>query len=106
MTLTAEAERDAALDGVAANAGSVFLAKAMQFTLGYLSEHPSASGEDITLACKAAGIIPHDDRAFGHVYRRLSKFGQIEKCGFTPRKRGHLTSGGNVWRLAAHQEEA
>lgn len=106
MTITAEAERDAAIEGVAANAGSVFLARAMQFTLGYLSEHPSASGEEITFACKDAGIIPHDDRSFGAVYRRLSKFGQIEKCGFTPRKRGHLTSGGNVWRLAEKEHHS
>lgn len=93
------AERDAALDSVARNAGNAFLAKAMQFTLGYLSEHQSQSGEAITLACKDAGIIPHDDRAFGAVYARLAKLGQIEKCGFAQRKRGHLTSGGNIWRL-------
>lgn len=102
-TATMEQERDAALESVAHNAGMDFLAKAMQFTLGYLSEHKSQSGEEITLACKEAGIIPHDDRAFGHVYRRLAKLGQIEKCGFAQRKRGHLTSGGNVWRLTAKE---
>lgn len=98
-TATIEQARDAALESVARKAGTEFLARAMQFALGFLSECQSASWEEITLACKDAGIIPHDDRAFGAVYSRLAKLGQIEKCGFAPRKRGHLTSGGNVWRL-------
>ena len=46
------------------------------------------------------------DKKVTHVYRKLSKLGKIEKCGLAQRKRGHLTSGGNIWRLAVNLKEA
>lgn len=93
-------DRDTAMAHVSRTAGEPFLAAAKAFVLRYLAQHGQTSGEDLTAACRLAGIVPHDDRAFGPVYRRLSILGKIEKCGLVPRKRGHLTSGGNVWRLA------
>lgn len=92
-------ERDKAMDRVGANAGAVFREQAADFILEYLVEHGPSPGEDITDACKDNGIIPHDDRAFGPVYLRLYKQKVIEPCGTTPRRKGHATSGGKIWKL-------
>lgn len=91
-------QRDAAVAQVAESAGSSFMSKAAEFVIEHLGRGPSA-GEDITDACKAAGIVPHDDRAFGAVYLKLQRAGKIEKCGMVARRRGHGTSGGSIWRL-------
>lgn len=88
-----------AMESVAKTAGELFLEAAQEFVLSYLEKHGATNGEDLTYSCLQAGIVPHDDRAFGHVYRSLSRARRIEKCGFVARKRGHGTSGGNVWRL-------
>lgn len=90
--------RDAAIASVSDNAGSAFIDQAAAFVVRHLAGGPAA-GEDITDACKAAGIKPHDDRAFGAVYLRLQRAGKIEKCGSVARRRGHGTSGGSIWRL-------
>lgn len=99
------AERDEALETVQRNAGRVFLERATSFVVEFLQGKAAASGEEISLACKAAGIRPHDDRAFGAVYLRLCRAGQIEKCGQTRRLRGHGTAGGNLWRLRVESGE-
>lgn len=57
------------------------------------------SSEIITNACKAAGIVPKDDRAFGGVYLRLSRKGVIQFAGHCERFKGHGTSGGRLWEL-------
>ena len=95
------AERDAALSRVTAGAGEGFVAEAREFVLGFLAGRESAPGEEMTDACKAAGIVPaKDDRAFGAVYLGLAREGKIVKCGFCLRKKGHGTGGGCIWRLA------
>ena len=71
-------------------------AKHILFSLGHLQE---ASGEALTDLCKRDGITPPDDRAFGGVYARLVKKGQIRCVGFVARAKGHGTAGGRVWRL-------
>lgn len=76
-----------------------FRQKAREFVVNYLRQQGPTSGEAITNACREAGIVPHDDRAFGHVYRALSAARVIIKCGYCPRTKGHGTSGGIVWRL-------
>lgn len=96
--------RDHAMASVEANAerhAPAFADRAAAFVLDYLKRHGKASGEDITLACIAAGIQPHDDRAFGPVYMRLSRSRKIRKAGFCVRKRGHGSAGGHVWELVA-----
>lgn len=98
------ARRDAALDRVERNAEDFFKEfsqKAQNFVLEYLRRQGDASGEAITDACRQAGIVPHDDRAFGPVYLTLSRQKKIEKAGFCQRTKGHGTGGGVVWRLAA-----
>lgn len=91
--------RDIAMAEVEQSAGAVFAEQAKAFVIDYLTQHPNgAHGEDITDACKNAGIIPHDDRAFGPVYMRLSRMGLIQKIAHAPRAKGHATSGGNIWQ--------
>ena len=97
-------QRDEAMARVEKHATQTFpefSARAREFITNYLKEHGETSGEDLTDACKAAGIAPHDDRAFGPVYFRLARTNVIEKCGTCIRKRGHGTSGGSIWRLKA-----
>jgi hypothetical protein len=78
-----------------------FTERAQAFVVAYLQQHGPASGEAITDACKGAGIVPPDDRAFGAVYQGLARRGVIEVAGWCLRRKGHGTAGGRVWRLAA-----
>lgn len=98
-------QRDDAMRQVAQHAEDVrpsFGAQAAEFVLIYLALHGPTSSEILTTKCKAGGIKPHDDRAFGTVYMSLAKRGLIEKVGSVRRERGHGTSGGNVWDLTRH----
>jgi hypothetical protein len=110
MTLFAEPPTRASVDDLrdmamaqvetaAERTRQMFAADAGAFVVRYLRTHGPTSGETLTRECRAAGIEPHDDRAFGPVYMRLTRAGVIEKCGTVRRERGHGTSGGNVWRL-------
>lgn len=92
-------DRDRLLTRLAAKQRADFMAKACAFVVRYLAQHGPTSGEALTLACRAAGIVPAgDDRAFGPVYMALVKQGAIEKCGSCRRERGRGTAGGNIWR--------
>lgn len=96
-------QRDAAMASVEENANAVvedFSSRAGEFVIQYLKDHGVSSGEDITNACRASGIAPHDDRAFGPVYMRLSRAKRIEKAGFCARKKGHGCAGATLWVLA------
>ncbi len=97
--LFAVAGRNKAMTRVKNKAGSGFTALATAFVTRYLGVHGEAPGEQITDECKKAGIVPHDDRAFGPVYMGLVTRGLIEKAGTCKRLKGHLTAGGNIWRL-------
>lgn len=94
-------ERNAIMAQLERNAGTAFMEKAKAFVVRYLGEQIQAPGEEITDACRAAGICPvgSDDRAFGAVYLTLSRSGKIEKAGTCERRKGHNTSGGIIWRL-------
>jgi len=92
--------RNEAMASVETHAGAPFREQAQQFVLDYLKAHGATSGEDITNACVASGIKPHDDRSFGVVFMVLSKRGDIFKVGTCQRVKGHGTSGGNIWDLA------
>lgn len=91
-------QRDRILATVEKKAGHDFRIRAGFFVLSFLQASGPATGEQITDAAKAAGIAPHDDRAFGPVLMRLSRGGLIEKCGFAERKKGHGSAGANLWR--------
>lgn len=98
----ARAQREAALGRTRASAERLtpeFTEQATAVILSTLTRGP-ASAEELTIACRQAGIAPpKDDRAFGPVYMRLARAGRIEKIGAVPRLRGHHTAGGNLWRL-------
>jgi len=74
-------------------------AAAQALVLQFLADGPQ-TGENLVLACKDAGQIPHDDRAFGTVFAGLSKQKRIRKVGFTPRQRGHGADGAVIWELS------
>lgn len=80
-----------------------FSERAARYILSYLEKHKVASGEDITDSCKMAGIIPHDDRAFGAVYATLARRKMIRPAGFCMRRKGHGTAGGRLWSLMDKQ---
>lgn len=100
------AARNIGMTDVAKSAGRQFGELASTYIVQHIREHGPTSGEDLTEACHRAGIIPHDDRAFGPVFFRLSKQGLIRKCGTAIRKRGHMTTGGNVWCAATDEVSA
>lgn len=77
-----------------------FTADACAFVLAYLREHGPTPVEQIVDACKASGLTPANDRAFGPVFHRLSKHRQIKVTDYVKRSKGHGTGGGNVWGIA------
>lgn len=91
-----------AMTACADKAGDDFASKAREFAIKYLTTHLRASGEVVTDAAKAAGIVPpSNDRAFGNVYKKLANDGVIVFDGYTERYKGHGTGGAKVWKIAA-----
>lgn len=80
-----------------------FAERAKVFIVKHLAEKGPTSGEDLTDACKAAGIVPgNDDRAFGGVFLSLSNPNNPRiRClrSDLPRKYGHGSSGGRLWAI-------
>jgi hypothetical protein len=66
--------------------------------LAYLRAHGPTPGEVLVSAAGRAHR-PHDDRAFGAVFLKLSRAGLIEQAGHAKRAKGHGTAGGVIWRL-------
>ena len=77
-----------------------FSQRAQAFGLQYLRSRGACSSEDITDACKQAGIVPDEDRAFGGIYATLRRRKRIEFAGYCERRKGHGTAGGRIWRIA------
>lgn len=96
--------RNEAMERVETHAGASFNQDAQRFVLDYLATHGETSGEDLTNACVANGITPHDERAFGAVFMALSKRGLIVKVGTCVRVKGHRTSGGNIWDVRTREQ--
>jgi len=99
-------QRDTAMLVVQVNAGEEFSRKAREHIVAYLKANGSASGEDLTDSCKAADIVPHNDKAFGPVYMSLSRAGVIEKDMSTPpgpRRKGHCSGVAWRWKLKSQQ---
>lgn len=95
--------RDEALEAVetaAERRRRMFAADAGAFVVRYLQVHGPTAAEVLTRQCRAAGLVPHDDRAFGPVYMRLARAKVIAKVGAVRRERGHGTAGGNIWAIA------
>lgn len=71
---------------------------AAAFVLDYLARHGPTPGE-VLVTEASKGNPPHDARAFGAVFLRLSRRGLILKGGYVRRSKGHGTHGGLVWQL-------
>jgi hypothetical protein len=95
------AARDVALDRVEQAAGNAFVEAACAIVLEHLTLNGPTTAEALTNECKRRGAVPHDDRAFGPVYRRLLGRRQIEPCGTAIRTKGHGTAGGRIWKLTS-----
>jgi hypothetical protein len=96
----AEGERQGDLCAAKAEKVSDFDSEgAGRFILSQLVRHGDMSGEALTDAAKSAGFRPHDDRAFGAVFQRLSRQGQIRTVAFCLRAKGRGTAGGRIWGL-------
>ena len=80
---------------------STFSERAARHILLSLRHLQRATGEALTDLCKRDGLVPHDDRAFGPIYARLSKDGRIRRAGWAPRIKGHGTGGATIWELVA-----
>ena len=93
------AARDVALGRIEEAAGSAFVEAACAIVLEHLTRNGPTTAEALTNECKRRGAVPHDDRAFGPVYLRLMRRGQIEPCGTAIRTKGHGTAGGRIWKL-------
>ena len=95
--MTAKAEGRRAMEAVAENSGADFQHKAYEFCKQFFREKGQASSEDATDACVAAGIVPHDTKAFGPVYQRLIRDKVIRFNGYCARRKGHGTRGGSLY---------
>lgn len=90
MALAADrAERDS----------SGFAVAARRAMLALFSHQPTATGEDLGDACRAAGLHPADARAFGATVSGLARAGTIEQVGWCLRRTGRGRGATRVWRL-------
>lgn len=86
----------------ATSADPSFGARAYAFIVAYVREQAatlgSVPGEQVTMAAQAAGIgAGRDGRAFGAIYAKAIKAGDIRVVGYCARVRGHGTSGGKLY---------
>jgi hypothetical protein len=88
---TAKAEQVTAFDAARARAA----------VLELLADGQARSGEAIVDHCQRLGLVPHDARAFGAVFQKLKRAGQIEEAGFVARAKGHGTAGGRLWQITS-----
>jgi hypothetical protein len=56
------------------------------------------TGEELVDHCQRLGMVPHDARAFGSVFKKLVKDKQIVSVGFAARRKGHGTAGARLWK--------
>ncbi len=77
-----------------------FTEKAAEAILQHLQAVRQCSGEVLTDVARAHGAVPHDDRAFGAVFKSLARRGLIRHVGYCQRTKGHGTSGGRIWGIA------
>ncbi|HEY9028798.1 MAG TPA: hypothetical protein VIP05_31200 [Burkholderiaceae bacterium] len=83
----------------AARVASFDMDAACAWVIAHLDRHGPTSGEDLVDGMKLAKIQGHDDRCFGPVFQKLLREKRIERYGWTERRKGHGTAGGNIWRI-------
>lgn len=74
-----------------------FREHALAFIVEFIRKEGQTTGENATRAAVLAGIKPHDERAFGPVYKTALRNGLIRVVGYVPRVRGHGSMGGKVY---------
>lgn len=87
--------------GAAEAADGSFGERAYAFIVRYVREQSAlrgcVPGEDVTLAARDAGIRPADDRAFGSIYAKAIRLGDVRVVGTCARVRGHGAAGGRLY---------
>ena len=73
--------------------------RAVTLALEVLKEHKVLDAESIVLAIKERGLVPHDDRAFGNVFKMMLARQLCQRVGQTTRRRGRGTSGNWLYEL-------
>jgi hypothetical protein len=76
-----------------------FTEKAKAAILAHLRVVGQCSGEVLTDVARASGARPHDDRAFGAVYKSLLAKRLVQIVGYAPRTKGHGCVGAKVYAL-------
>lgn len=71
-----------------------------RFIVGWLRRYGPTSGEALVNAAIEHGYRPHDQRAYGGVFARLSRGKEIRAVGYCMREKGHATGGGRIWSAA------
>jgi len=94
-------ERDLALERIERVTSETFRERAAAHIVATLRRRGASSGEVLVMECKAAWIVPTDDRHFGQPFQALSRRGLIRCVGYCNRSRGHRTSGGRLWELVS-----
>lgn len=92
--------RDEALSAHETSLPGSWLEDACNAALRVLRRIGPATGEEVVDRLKGEGWAVRDDRAFGAVFGRLSRDGQIQRGGYARRLKGHGTAGAIVWRAA------
>lgn len=71
---------------------------ASKFICGWLARHGATPGEELVRQANLHGYRPHDLRAFGPVFKRLLKQGDVQVLrSDLPRTRGHSSLGGKLY---------
>src|SRR5574337_986779 len=66
--------------------------------VGWLARHGATPGEELVRQANLHGYRPHDLRAFGPVFKRLLKQGDVQVLrSDLPRTRGHSSLGGKLY---------
>lgn len=73
---------------------------ARRFVLSWLQNNGPALAEDAVDAAMVAGYVPHDERAFGGIFRSLSARNLIRRVGYAQARKCHGSMHA-VWKAAA-----
>jgi repressor of nif and glnA expression len=73
--------------------------RAVIMALEVLKEHGRLDAENVVLEVKARGMVPHDDRAFGAMFKMLIHRQLCQRVGQTTRRRGRGTAGNWLYEL-------